>query len=57
MAKIKITESQLQRLMEENAKMNKGTKKETIVVETAKVETKELNEAVEKIKADFKRFK
>ena len=54
--KIKITESQLQRLVENNNKQIDESKEEKVVVETKTEETNKINESVNKIKADFKRF-
>jgi hypothetical protein len=56
MAKIKITESQLERLVKENARVNSETKKQTVVTESTNVKNN-INEATKKIMADFKRFK
>jgi hypothetical protein len=50
MAKIKITESQLERLVKENAKTQP-------VVSESTNKKNNINEAVKKIMADFKRFK
>lgn len=58
MAKIKITETQLEKLMKENAKEITETQKQTVVEESInKEEEIVINEAVQKIMADFKRFK
>jgi hypothetical protein len=52
--KIKITESQLLRLVESNKTQITESKKAKVVAETK--EKIKINESVNKIKADFKRF-
>ena len=54
--KIMITESQLLRLVESNKKQITESKEEKVIVETKSEEKTKINESVEKIKADFKRF-
>jgi len=56
MAKIKITESQLERLMKGNAKAITEAKKQAVVAESTNGKNK-FNTATKKIMADFKRFK
>ena len=54
--KIKITEDQLVRLVQNNNQITESKNEEVVVEETKTEEKVEINESVEKIKADFKRF-
>ena len=54
MSKIKITEEQLKRLLENKTKQIAESVEETI--ETTEEKKEIVNESVEKIKSEFKRF-